>query len=129
MNNNMFPPDATGILQVDDNTQAVSKTYLVELRGVLDRHGIFYILDRVCFHSTEGSLALSKDIHNRKVWKVEKNGGVNLDNPFGHSAKFRYDHLIVSSLEVKYLLDNCDTLPSYERLLLKGIGEKYKEDE
>jgi len=54
---------------------------------------------------------------------------VNLDNAFGHSAKFRYDHLIVSSLEVKYLLDNCDILTSYERLLLKGIGEKYKEEE
>ena len=129
MNHNTFPPDKTGTLQIDDDTQTVSKDYLVELRGILDRHRIYYILDRVSFHSTEGSLALSKDIHNKKVWKVEKNGGVNLDNPFGHSAKFRYDHMIVSSLEVKYLLDNCDTLTSYERFLLKGVGKKYKEEE
>ena len=130
MNDNTFPPDKTGILEIDDNTHAVSKNYLVELKGVLDRYKIPYILDRVSFHSTEGSLALSKAIHNKKVWKVEKNGGVNLDNPFGHSAKFSYDHLIIENPElIKHLLEISDKLTSYERFLLKGVGDKYTEEE
>ena len=126
MNDNTFPPDKTGILEIDDNTHAVSKNYLVELKGVLDRYKIPYILDRVSFYSTEGSLALSKAIHNKKVWKVEKNGGVNLDNPFGHSAKFRYDHLIIENPElIKHLLENSDKLTSYERFLLKSIRDNH----
>jgi len=130
LNNNTFPPDETGILEIGDKTQTVSKNYLVELRGVLDRHRIHYILDRVSFHSTEGSLALSKDIHNKKVWKVEKNGGVSLNNPFGHSAKFRYEHLIIPNPElITFLLENSDKLTSYERFLLKGIRGKHTEEE
>ena len=122
MKDNTFPSDKTGTLEIGDNTQTVSKNYLVELRGVLDRYRIHYILDRVSFYSTEGSLALSKAIHNKKVWKVEKNGGVNLDNPFGHSAKFRYEHLIIPNPElITFLLENSDKLTSYERFLLKGI--------
>jgi len=126
LNNTTFPPDKTGILEIDDNTHAVSKNYLVELRGVLDRYRIHYILDRVSFHSTEGSLALSKAIYNKKVWKVEKNGGINLDNPFGHSAKFRYDHLIIPNpVLIKYLLEASDKLTSYERFLLKSIRDNH----
>jgi len=129
LNNNTFPPYKTGTLEIGDNTQTVSKNHLVELRGVLDRHRIHYILDGVSFHSTEGSLALSKAIHDKKVWKVEKNGGVNLDNPFGHSAKFKYEHLIIPNPElIKYLLEASDKLTSYERFLLKGKRGKHTEE-
>lgn len=122
MNNNMFRPDETGILEIDKNTLVVSKNYMVELRRILDKVEIHYILDRVSYHSTEGSLALAKAIHNTRTWKVEKDGGVHVDNQFGHSAKFKYSHLVIPSLKIlRIRLENTDLLTRYEKSVLRKI--------
>jgi len=122
LNNNMFRSDETGILEIDKNTIVVSKNYIVELRRILDKVEIHYILDRVSYHSTEGALALAKAIHNTRIWKVEKDGGVHVDNQFGHSAKFKYNHLVIPSLNmIKFRLENTGSLTSYEKLVFKKI--------
>jgi len=95
---------------------------MIQLIKILDRFEIHYILDRVSFHSTEASVSLVKAIHNTTIWKVEKNGGVNLDNRFGGSAKFRYDRFVIPGPDlIKIRLENNDSLTSYERLLLRGF--------
>lgn len=120
MDNDMFRSDETGILEIDKNTLVVSKNYMVELRRILDKVEIHYILDRVSFHSVEGSLALAKAIHNTRIWKVEKDGGVHIDNQFGHSAKFNYNHFVIPSLNIiRIRLENTGLLTSYEKFLLR----------
>ena len=122
----MFRSNETGILQIEKNIHVVRKSYLVALRKILDKFKIHYILDRVSYHSPLGSLALAKAIHNTSVWKVENDGGVSLDNRFGHSAKFRYNHLVIPSLELrKTRLENSPLLTSYEKSLLRGLRDKY----
>ena len=122
MNNNMFRSDETGILEIDKDTIVVSKNYMVELRRILDKVEIHYILDRVSYHSTECALALAKAIDNTRVWKVEKDGGVQVDNQFGHSAKFKYNHLVIPSVNIiRIRLENNGSLASYEKFMFKCL--------
>lgn len=122
MNNNMFRSDEIGIIEIENNTYVVNKKDIIELRRILDKLTIHYILDRVSYHSTEGALALAKAIHNTRIWKVEKDGGVHVDNQFGHSAKFKYNHLVIPSLKMlKIRLENTDLLTSYEKSVLRKI--------
>ena len=124
----MFRSNETGILEIEKNIHVVRKSYLVALRKILDKFKIHYILDRVSFHSTLGSLALAKAIHNTGVWKVEKDGGVSLDNQFGHSAKFRYNHLVIPSLDLfKLRLENTDSLTTHEKSVLRSLRDNYIE--
>jgi hypothetical protein len=39
-----------------------------------------------------------KSIHDTDVWKVERDGSVSLKNRFGHSGRFDYECLSMSSL-------------------------------
>jgi len=112
----------TGIIEIENNTYVVNKKDIFELRRILDKLTIHYILDRVSYHSTEGALALAKAIHNTSIWKVEKDGGVHVDNQFGHSAKFKYNHLVIPSLNMlRIRLENTDLLTSYEESVLRKI--------
>jgi len=112
----------TGIIEIENNTYVVNKKDIFELRRILDKLTIHYILDRVSYHSTEGALALAKAIHNTSIWKVEKDGGVHVDNQFGHSAKFKYSHLVIPSLNMlRIRLENTDLLTSYEKSVLRKI--------
>ncbi len=118
----MFRSNEVGTIEIDERRYVVSKNYMIQLRKILDRFEIHYILDRVSFHSTESSVGLVKAIHNTRIWKVEKDGGVNLDNQFGHSVRFRYDRFVIPGLDlIKIRLENNDSLTSYERLMLRGF--------
>ncbi|MBW2005001.1 MAG: hypothetical protein JRI72_10400 [Deltaproteobacteria bacterium] len=111
-----------GIIEIENNTYVVNKKDIIELRRILDKLTIHYILDRVSYHSTEGALALAKAIHNTRTWKVEKDGGVHVDNQFGHSAEFKYNHLVIPSLKMlRIRLENTDLLTSYEESVLRKI--------
>jgi len=111
-----------GIIEIENNTYVVNKKNIIELRKILDKLTIHYILNRVSYYSTDGALALAKAIHNTKIWKVEKDGGVHVDNQFGHSAKFKYNHLVIPSLNmIKIRLENTDLLTSYEKSVLMKI--------
>jgi len=112
----------TGVIEIENNTYVVNKKDIIELRSILDKLTIHYILDRVSYHSTEGALALAKAIHNTSIWKVEKDDGVHVDNQFGHSAKFKYNHLVIPNLNMlRIRLENTDLLTSYEESVLRKI--------
>jgi hypothetical protein len=112
----------TGIIEIENNTYVVNKKDIIEVRRILDKLTIHYILDRVSYHSTEGALALAKAIHNTSIWKVEKDGGVHVDNQFGHSAKFKYKHLVIPSLNMlRIRVENTDLLTRYEKSVLRKI--------
>ena len=114
--------DEIGIIEIENDTYVVNKKDIIELRRILDKLTIHYILDRVSYHSTESALALAKAIHNTRVWKVEKDGGVYVDNQFGHSAKFKYNHLVIPSLKIyRIRLENTDLLTPYEKSVLRKI--------
>ena len=114
--------DETGIIEIENNTYGVNKKDIIKVRRILDKLTIHYILDRVSYHSTEGALALAKAIHNTSIWKVEKDGGVHIDNQFGHSAKFKYNHLVIPSLRLlRIKLKNTDLLTRYEKSVLRKI--------
>lgn len=118
----MSHADEIGIIEIENNTYVVNKKDIIELRKILDKLTIHYILDRVSYHSTEGALALAKAIHNTRIWKVEKDGGVHVDNQFGYSAKFKYNHLVIPSLNmIKLRLENTDLLTRYEKSVLRKI--------
>jgi len=125
LNNNMFRSDETGILEIDKNTLVVRKNYMVDLRRILDKVEIHYILDRVSYHSTEGALALAKAIHNTRIWKVEKDGAVHVDNQFGHSERFRYEHLVIPCIfSLKSWIEDTHLLSENERFFLLHLVEK-----
>ena len=121
----MFRSNEAGTIEIDEERYAVSKNYMIQLRKILDRFEIHYILDRVSFHSTESSVSLLKAIYNTNIWKVEKDGGVSLDNQFGHSAKFMYDCFVISNLDpIKIRLKNNESLTSHEKLVLRLFAFK-----
>ncbi len=68
------------------------------LKSILDNLELPYVLDDVSFHNTLMDLHRLKSFHNTDVWKVEKDGSVNLNNRFGHSGRFNYDHLRMPNL-------------------------------
>jgi len=122
----MFRSDETGILEIDKNTIVVSKNYMLELRRILDKVEIHYILDRVSYHSTESALALAKAIHETNVWKVGKDGSIHLDNRFGHSEKFRYKHLVIPGIfSFKSWLEDTHLLSENERFFLLHLVNKH----
>lgn len=91
----MLGSDRSGVIELGNDINVVSKNYMVELRRILDKFKIPYILDRVSFHSIASSLALAKAIHNTRILKIQKDQGVHIDNQFGHSGKFRFEHLVI----------------------------------
>ena len=115
----------TGIIETENNTYVVNKKDIIELRRILDKLAIHYILDRVSYHSKEGSLALAKAIHESDVWKAGKDGGVHIENPFGYSSKFKYEYLIIPSWDwVKSRLENSTSLTAEEKLFIRSL--KYR---
>ena len=116
----MIQLEDTGLIETDKNKYFVNKKDVIELRKILDKLKIHYILDRVSFHSAQGPLALAKAIHETDVWKVEKDGSFHLDNQFGHSSKFRYEHLIIPGFHlIQSEIINASSITSEEKLFLR----------
>ena len=125
MNKKNTHAEETGVIETDTNSYIVSKSIIKELRRILDKTKSHYILDQVSYHSTEGALALAKSIYNKSVWKVGMDGGVHIDNPFGYSSKFKYEHLVIPSWDwVKTKLENSTSLTAEEKLFIRGL--KYR---
>ena len=125
MNKKSTPADETGVIETDIDSYVVSKGIIKELRRILDKTKSNYILDQVSYHSTEGTIALAKSVYNKSVWKVGKDGGVHIENPFGYSSKFKYEHLVIPSWDwVKSRLENSTSLTAEEKLFIRSL--KYR---
>lgn len=98
------------------------------LKNIFDKLELPYILDGISFHNTLLDLDRIKATHNTRVWKVEKDGSVNLANRFGHSGRFEYRDLRMPNLielqfvdlnsltdeefdYLSYLIYEADTIP------------------
>ena len=82
----------------DDDFLEAARECAIFLKSILDSLELPYILDGVSFHNTLLDLNRLKSIHGTDVWKVEKDGSVNLSNRFGHSGCFDYEYLQMPSL-------------------------------
>ena len=113
-------PEETCIIETENNRYVVSKKEAMKLREILDKLKANYILDDVSFHGNEGAVALAKAIHNKNFWKVEKDGSIHINNPFGHSNKFKYENLKApGSDEMRFYANRFKFLTAEEKLFLK----------
>jgi hypothetical protein len=85
-------------IRIGENIIESTKQEIQFLKSILDSLELPYILDGVSFHNTLLDLHRLKSIHGTDVWKVEKDGSVNLSNRFGHSGCFDYEYLQMPSL-------------------------------
>ena len=66
--------------------------------AILDKLEVPHILDDVSFHNTLLDLYRIKYLYKTDVWKVEKDGSVDLKNRFGHSGRFAHRRLTIRNL-------------------------------
>ena len=88
----------SGEIRIGDNIIESNKKEMQFLKSILDNLELPYVLDDVSFHNTLLDLHRLKSIHDTDVWKVEKDGSVNLNNRFGHSGHFNYDYIRIPGL-------------------------------
>jgi hypothetical protein len=106
-----------------------TKKEMQYLKNIFDKLQLPYILDGISFHNTLLDLNRIKATHNTRVWKVEKDGRVNLANRFGHSGRYEYRYLRMPNLielqfvdlnllsaeefdYLSYLIYEADTVPA-----------------
>ena len=112
-----------------DNCVKSTKKEMQYLKNIFDKLQLPYILDGISFHNTLLDLNRIKATHNTRVWKVEKDGSVNLANRFGHSGRYEYRYLRMPNLielqfvdlnllsaeefdYLSYLIYEADTVPA-----------------
>ena len=92
------------ILRIGSHKSFTTPDKIRRLRAILDKLEIPYVLDSISFHNTSYAVSRMKAVHETKVWKVEKDGSVSLINRFGHSGRFEYRYLNMSSpLELQFV--------------------------
>jgi hypothetical protein len=101
----------------------VSKEDIINLKDILDKLKIHYIIDDISFHATDAIVGLMKYFKNTNVWKVEKNGSVNLKNRFGHSDHLEYRTLCIPSL-IEFLFADMNVLNDREAFFLDVLIKK-----
>ena len=107
-------------IKIGANTILSSSQELKFLKCILDKLELPYILDGVSFHNTLLVLNRMKTIHNTDVWKVEKDGSINLKNRFGHSGRFEYHYLRMPHL-IEFQFADIDILTNEEHDFLGYI--------
>ena len=106
---------STAIIEIGVNAIQSSKKELKFLKSILDKLELSYILDGVSFHNTLIDHDRMKTINNTKVWKVEADGSISLENRFGHSGRFDYLHLRIPHLvEFQFIDLNILTNDEYD---------------
>ena len=123
----------SAFIKIGANTILSSSQELKILKFVLDKLELPYILDGVSFHNTLLVLNRMKTIHNTNVWKVERDGSINLKNRFGHSGRFEYRYLRMPHL-IEFQFADLDILTNeeydflgyiiYEAKTIPAISEK-----
>lgn len=88
----------SGEIRIGENIIESTKEEMQFLKSILDKLELPYILDDVSFHNTLLDLHRLKSIYKTDVWKVEKDGSVDLSNRFGHCGRFDFNYLKMPSL-------------------------------
>jgi len=92
------------ILRIGSHKSFTTPEKIKRLGRILDKLEIPYVLDSISFHNTSYAVSRMKAVHETKLWKVEKDGSVSLINRFGHSGRFEYRYLNMSSpLELQFV--------------------------
>ena len=119
----------SAMIRIGENCIKSTKKEMQFLKHIFDKLELPYILDGISFHNTLLDLDRIKAAHNTRVWKVEKDGSVNLANRFGHSGHFEYRDLRMPNLielqfvdlnsltdeefdYLSYLIYEADTMPA-----------------
>ena len=118
-----YPVSRDSKIVIYDNEVRVSKEDIIDLKDILDKLKIHYIIDDVSFHATDAIVGLMKYFNNTNVWKVEKNGSVNLKNRFGHGNSLEYRTLCIPSL-IEFLYVDMNVLNEREACLLDVLIKK-----
>ncbi len=117
------------ILRIGSYKMSMSKADIKQLKYILDKLEIPYVLDSISFHNTSYAVNRMKTVHKTRVWKVEKDGSVSLVNRFGHSGRFEYRYLnMPSPLEFQFVdLDGLsnDEMEYLSFLLFKANAFSY----
>jgi len=87
-----------GIIEIDGDKFARSRDDIRKLKSILDELRIMHIIDDVMFYSSFAEAERIKEIRNVRRCKFEKDGGVSLENRFGHNGRFEYRELIIPDL-------------------------------
>ena len=88
----------SGEIRIGENIIESTKKEMQFLKLILDKLELPHIVDDISFHNTLLDLHRLKSIHNTDVWKVEKDGSVNLNNRFGHCGRFDFEYLQMPNL-------------------------------
>jgi hypothetical protein len=118
-----YPAAQNSKIIVYDNELSVSKEDIINLKDILDKLKIHYIIDDISFHATDAIVGLMKYFKNTNVWKVEKSGSVNLKNRFGHSNQLEYRTLCIPSL-IEFLFADMNVLNDREAFFLDVLIKK-----
>ena len=117
------------LLRIGSYKSNTTKNEIQQLRIILDKLEIPYVLDSISFHNTPYAANRMKTVHKTKVWKVEKDGSVSLINRFGHSGRFEYRYLnMPSPLEFELVDLSClsnDEVEFLSFLLFKANAFSY----
>jgi hypothetical protein len=117
------------LLRIGSYKSNTTKNEIQQLRIILDKLEIPYVLDSISFHNTSYTVNRMKIVHKTKVWKVEKDGSVSLINRFGHSGRFEYRYLnMPSPLEFELVDLSClsnDEVEFLSFLLFKANAFSY----
>jgi hypothetical protein len=118
-----YPAPQNSKIIVYDNEVTVSKEDIINLKDILDKLKIHYIIDDISFHATDAIVGLIKYVKNTNVWKVEKNGSLSLKNRFGHSNHLEYRTLCIPSL-IEFLFVDMNVLNDREACFLDVLIKK-----
>jgi hypothetical protein len=87
-----------GTINIGTNYIRSRRSEIRLLKKIFDKLELPYILDDISFHNTVFEMDRIRTVHNTRVWKVEKDGSIDLTNRFGHNGRFEYRYLSMPNL-------------------------------
>ena len=108
---------------VYDNELRVSTEDIRNLKDILDKLKVHYIIDDVSFNATDKIVDLMEYFRQIKVYRKEEKGDVNLKNRLGFRSQLASRILCIPSL-VEFIYADMDILDHQEALFLDALIKK-----
>jgi len=86
-------------IKIDKSIVKSNRQEIERVKSILDKLELPHIVDDISFHNTSIDLHRMRTLHNTNVWKVEKDGSLNLSNRFGHNGRLAYREVSIASIE------------------------------